>query len=611
MDGVGVRSRIARTVAWLQPGGRSGSAFEGSVVLVAAIAYVLTAARTVQGGDSGELAAVGAHGGVAHPPGYPLYTLALRATSWLPAASPAQRAGLTTAAIGALSVFALQRACRAWGVRTGATVLVTAAYAVSPLAWRLSTEPEVFTLNVLVAMLIAIAASPRAAASQSALRRATTLGLLAGLGIANHHTIVLLAPLGLLALGRALVASTRRIRDSGITLAAFAIGLCPYGYLVWVTRTAPLTAGCIWGDARSFEGLARHFLRADYGTTRLAVSNQEPDVPGQLVHLGRTLFVSGIGPLLLVALLGWLVLRPRLRWSWDVGALAASFLIAGPVFVARFNLPPRGLAGIVVDRFHLLPLALGALLAAIGLERMMHAVGPRISRRTAPPAIGILLVALVLQGVSTARTVHAHHRTTIEHYLRNVLALLPARAVLLAQGDDQVGGFAYMQCALGARPDVDVVSPHLLLTDWYAERTSARLGFEVERGRVPPGMAEPVLESSRLLEQVLETGRPIFVTGWFANNLESAFASYPFGPVIHVVRGREQLPPPAVLYDWNLALFASMTLDDAAPPRATWAGARYVDYARPWLVLATAFEREGDAVRARECRERAARLTPR
>ncbi len=594
----------------------SGRTLERAVVLVAACCYVLTAARTVQGGDSGELAGVGAHGGVAHPPGYPLYVLAMRAAAWLPAASPAHRAAVVTAAIGAFSVWALQRACRAWGAGTGATVFASAAYTVSPLAWRLSTEPEVFTLNVLVAMLIVAAASPRTASVEASsplrgsARRVVVLGLLAGLGIANHHTIILLAPIGLLALGRALVSSTARLRAALLGLAALFAGLSPYAYLVWATRATPLGSPCVWGDAHDMGGLLRHFLRVDYGTTRLAVSDQEPDVLAQLAHLGRTFFVSGVGLMLLIALLAWLAIRPRRRWSWDVAALVGSTVLAGPVFVSRFNLSPRGLSGIVVDRFHLLPLALATVIAAIGLERVTSSGRGRISQRV---IVGLALAATVtiaLRGLSTSSEVRAHHRPTIERYLENVLALLPPESILLVSSDDQVGGFSYMRCARGARADVTVISPHLLLAEWYAKRTTARLGFEVEHGVTRPGTTEPVLDSSRLLEQLVGTGRPVFVARWFADNLASTFASYPIGPVIRVVPGWDHVPPPAVLHEWNTTLFASMTLDERPPPRLTWAGARYIDYARPWMVLATAFERQGDLARARECRARAASLTP-
>ena len=125
-----------------------------AVPLTSGIAFVLTAAKTVQGGDSGELAAVGSAGGVAHPPGYPLFVLWCRVWSWLPAASPTHRIALATAILGALAVFMLQEAAVAWGVSALGAALAAALFAATPLTWRLSSEPEVFMLNTLIALTI-------------------------------------------------------------------------------------------------------------------------------------------------------------------------------------------------------------------------------------------------------------------------------------------------------------------------------------------------------------------------------------------------------------------------------------------------------------------------
>lgn len=605
-----MKAAVERSLTCLRAHAASGRVLERAIVILAGLCYGLTASRSVEGGDSGEFAAVGAHGGVAHPPGYPLYVLWLRATAWVPATSSAHRAALATAVLGAASVYALQRACRAWGASASVTIFVSSAYAASPLAWRLATEPEVFTLNVLIAMLIVASASPKCATKPSSTRRVATLALLAGLGVSNHHSVIFLAPLGLLAVGRSLATSTRWLRTALVGLAALAVGLSPYAYIVWTTRSTPLASPCVWGDARDISGLLRHFLRVDYGTTRLAVSTQEPEVLAQLGHLGKTLLMAGIGPILLIAPLAWFAIPPRRRWSWDIAALVASLGLAGPLFVSRFNLSPRGLTGLVVDRFHLLPLALASVIAALALEHIMRGVRGRLSSAT---MLGLALgagTAVSARAMSTSVSIHAQHRSTLANYLENVLALLPPNAIVLVTSDDQVGGFEYMQCALGARRDVDVISPHLLLTSWYAQRTSARMGFEVERGELRPGVTEPVLDSTRLLEQLLDTGRPLFVTRWFADHLESTFASYPIGPVIRVMPGWEHVPPPAVLYEWNTTLLTTMSIESTPPPATTWPGARFVDYARPWMVLATAFERQGDSTRARLCRARAAALTP-
>ncbi len=79
--------------------------------------YLWIAPTTILGGDNAEFVTLGTIGGVAHPSGYPLYCLWLRAWSWLPVASPAHATALATALLGIAAVVVLHAACRAWGAR--------------------------------------------------------------------------------------------------------------------------------------------------------------------------------------------------------------------------------------------------------------------------------------------------------------------------------------------------------------------------------------------------------------------------------------------------------------------------------------------------------------
>lgn len=66
--------------------------------------YLRTLAPTVAENDSAEFATVGATFGVPHPPGYPLYTLLLRAAWYLPLGNPAFRANLVSALAAAVAL---------------------------------------------------------------------------------------------------------------------------------------------------------------------------------------------------------------------------------------------------------------------------------------------------------------------------------------------------------------------------------------------------------------------------------------------------------------------------------------------------------------------------
>ncbi len=594
------------------PPSRERSLLVGTFV-ASAVVYLATASRWLLGGDAGELAAIGAAGGVPHPPGYPLYVLWLRALSWLPASSPAHRASLATAILGAGAVTALVWACLRHGVRREIALPLAGLFALAPLPWMLATGPEVFALNALLAMAIVGLAAPPF--EEGLPRRAFLLGLLAGLGLANHHSIVLIAPVGVAAAISTVRRSSSPARSAVLAVLGLALGLVPYVYLLVVARSVPAAEACAWGAPGDLGALVRHFLRADYGTTKLAISNAPPEPAAQLA-----LFVTNLAselaavPFVAAVVVLLALVRPGKTGfaKGTVVALVASFLLAGPVFVARFNLPPRGLQAHVVERFHVLPMALAIVLTAIAIEATMRLVVANEAERERRSRIlgGVLLAVALLRGGLAWDRVSESHRPTTEHYLRNVLHVAAPNAVVVGAGDDVTGAALYQRCALRQRPDVEIVSPHLLLGAWYPEQVSARLGLPIVRGVKGPGEETPKLSLPELLAQLVESGRPVYVTDWYVAGVEKKIPSYPVGPLIRIVRSPREIPPPDALLAENLRTLKELELEGSPPAKDSWGGVRMKAYARPFLVLAAAYEAEGKPERAELCRKTASAFLP-
>lgn len=585
-------------------GQRGARTFATLAMVAIGALYACTSARHVLGGDNGEFVAVAFSKGIAHPPGYPLYVVILGLARIVPASSPAHAAALVTSVIATLSVAALAWAARSWGASWTSSLFAAALYAATPLAWILGTHAEVFALNVLLAMGIVGLAGPsqRAPLGREDLR-AFALAFLAGLGLSNHHTIVLLAPIGLYAF----VKSVRAAGARAIALGAvgLVLGLGPYLSLALRASASSPGEGCVWGAPRGLDGVLRHFLRRDYGTFSLGISDAAPEPLAHLAALGKTLLLDLFGAPLLLLVVAYLVLRKNEKerrpatGAWV--ALVISLVLVGPLFVARFNLPPHGLALHVAERFHLLPLAVAAVMLARALDVVLEPVPYR------PAVFGGIFA---LRAITAYPAVVEHHRPTVDHYVKNVLALAPPRAVILHSGDDRVGGFLYARCALGLRPDVEAVAPVLLLTDWYPPQVSARLGIPIVHGVTKPGKDRPELSSRALVEQLLATDRPLVQTDWWQSGFDASLPSYPVGPLIVVPRRREDVPSPLALAALNIEAFDKMTLEPTLPEPNTWSAARALDYARPWTVLASAFAGAGDMERSEMCRRRAQAMTP-
>jgi hypothetical protein len=238
--------------------------------------YVATLYPTIPGGDAGELAAEACQLGVAHPPGYPLFTLLVHGfVSAVPFGSPGWRANLFSALCGTLCAGCMLLSVRIWTTSADGSYLcgpcITAAglFAFSPIIWMYSTGSEVFALNNLFAAALLYCCLCYAKYKTWGLAKFGAF--LCGLAMCNQHTIVLLEiPIILWVLW-----TQRRVLNLQkllVLAACFLGGLLPYAYLPYAQIYFP--KGGSWGDTTTFAGFFHHLRRGDYGTFKLFASDK-------------------------------------------------------------------------------------------------------------------------------------------------------------------------------------------------------------------------------------------------------------------------------------------------------------------------------------------------
>lgn len=556
----------------------------GLIALAALIAYLAFASPYIVDGDNAEFAMLAAVGGRAHPSGYPLYVLWLRLWSPLPGATPAHTAALATAVLGALAVAALHAACRAWGARPAAAAISVAMFAAAPVVARYACEAEVFAMNDLaVALVLWLAA---AAGPLRGRWRGAALGLVAGLGLSNHLTCVLIAPVGLLGVARA--ARESRATTWAIAALGLAVGLSPYAYLVVADGPAS------WGRVASASDLVAFFVRRDYGGTA-GFASDGVDVPwltslaAWAATVGRTwLWLPAAGG---AAMLLARIRRPagESRWAWAM--LAASFLLAGPVLVSRFNIDPHGIGRDVCERFHILP----ALLLAVPVAALVDLAGDRLVRPRATALAVLGFAVLAFAGWPRLARIHS---PAMEAGVRNLLRSLPAGALAVVIADDHCSGGRYLQLARGERPDVALVCAGMLPLRPYRELWARR------------GLALPSSDGARLGDALLATGRPAFVDP-FLHRVLDAFPAYPFGVLRRVLpRGAAQ-PTVGEVAAINRDVYRGFDLDYPRPDREDGCPAlAHLRYASTWAGIAKALDAAGDHDAAHEARDLAYQLLP-
>jgi hypothetical protein len=566
------------------------------LVGTALAAYLAFASPYVLGGDAGEFDALAARGGVAHPPGYPLFTLILRAFSAAMSGSPVLGASRVTAVTGALAAGVLYLACRSWGCRPDASLVAVTLYGSSPLAWLYATQAEVFALNALLCASLVALAGTRSFLRGSA--RLSALAVVFGLGLSHHHTILALAPIGLLGALRALREcrpGADRARAALFAVGALAVGLSPYVYLLWASRHPE--GRWVWGGPMSLPDLVRHFERAEYWAQNAA----DPRIPAPAVQwaalaqsMERGLLGVGV-PLAALGFASALVDNPpRGADRWGAAALAASLILAGPALLAVLVARPVGIYGVIIARFYQLPLMLASLGLAWGADLALSAAGPRVGR----PVAWVTAIAIaIFAGTHVPGELREADRPTVEQYLQNTLAELPPGAVVVGTGDHRCFGFFYVQTVLGQRTDVVYVEAGLLHDRWYRDRIARALGESSVSDAAPA-----------LIEALLQRGRLVFVTDSMNLLVPPGHATYSLGTVVRVLPSGEAPPEPQALETMNLAIAHDFVREPSAPEDPWgWAGEVDATYARPWIELSRAFSARGMTEQARIDMERAAR----
>ena len=190
------------SMAWLGPGPGSPETRDPGFTywqLIAAagvggaalLVYLCTMYPDIAGGDSGEIVAAVASGGVIHPPGYPLYSLLAKLFVHLPLRTLAWRLGLMSALCDAAAAAVLCLGVARWSRSIWTGIAAAGLFALSPGIWEYAICAEVFALNnlmvaslLLLAVLYADSKNPRCAIAAA---------LLFGLGLSNHHTFIFVA----------------------------------------------------------------------------------------------------------------------------------------------------------------------------------------------------------------------------------------------------------------------------------------------------------------------------------------------------------------------------------------------------------------------------------
>lgn len=429
----------------------------GALFLAVLIVYSVTLAPGLtwknDGADGGDLIAAAARLGVAHPSGYPTYLLLVRLFQFIPFGSLAGRTALFSAVCASiaalLTVFVIRQSApglRRYGWVGG--LLAGLAFGLSPLLWSQAVIAEVYSLHMafVAAALLCIVV----AAETDQIGWLTRLGgLLFGLGLGNHLTLIFLLPPWLFVLGwRKGKLTVRPVIESLLTLA---LGLLVYLYIPLRAAAQPPVN---WGNASTGDGFlwvvtARNYRGLVFGLSSDLIINR--------IQAWAALLIAQFSwPGLMLALYGLFYGRPSSPYFKPI---TLWMMAAYSIFAIGY--------GTADSDAYLLPAFLAmAIWFGWGVVTALNDLPWEAARA---PLVAVVALIIFAHAVQTLPQVDASQDHAAEDYLASVLKSAPPNAIVFTSNDRDTFPLWYAQFALGQRPDLTIVVEPLLIWPWYSQ----------------------------------------------------------------------------------------------------------------------------------------------
>jgi hypothetical protein len=418
--------------------------------------YLFTLAPDILPADSGEFQVVATNLGVAHPPGFALYTMLAHLMTRLPVGpSPAYRVNLLSAITSALTLVIVYIAVFSLTKRHLASLVAVIALGTATTFWAQATTANIRSLSALFTaaiftLLLAINKSAHLADEKTGVRIADRylflFAFLFGLGITHHASLVFMGfifIIFILLVDPGLLRSPRRWWRPFL---AFLLGLLPLLYLVLRASSGARGAA---PELATWPGFLEHVLALGFRGDLFTYL--EPALLWERLGIMGNVLTFQFEPILIIGIaLGFLLLL------WHDRRLA--FLLGGAFLVHTFiTATYRAPQTVEYMLPAYVPLALLLGYAAGQSTRLWTIAGSGRFRQTLQPLLlSILLITSFWQlsrHYSSFRQLHFYK--TARDYAQPLLLEAPDNSVILADWH-WVTPLWYLQEVEGLRQDVSI-----------------------------------------------------------------------------------------------------------------------------------------------------------
>lgn len=446
--------------------------FPDGLALVAAMTapaalYIWTFPRAIVLEDDGLFLMAGEHLGIAHPPGYPIYTLILHILMQLPVDTPAVLGHLLSSVFGAVACGAVMLCGRLLGASTIPALFAAWVFAASEHVWSQAIISEVYSFNAL--LFFGVYALVLHASRQKEMRLGLWLSasVIYGIGLANHWPLMVLATPGLLV---ALFPARRALLPRMPLLVGVATltAALPYAWMAWRSHQDPLISFYgpirVFGSLHDTNSLLFFIGRQGYSGVDSSATAGWSDRMAYLQWFGQEILGQLTLAGILLALLALILLLRERRWP-EAGSGILVFLAHSVALILLLNFDFDYLFVAVFRPYSLVCYGLTAIWLSVGVQYVVdrhHRWLPssmHFSHRNCHLVAAAAGLALVAWSVRANWQVNDRSDSDIVMRQAEILFRhLPDDAIMVAFGDLEVPPLGYLHFVEDRRPDITLIS---------------------------------------------------------------------------------------------------------------------------------------------------------
>lgn len=444
------------------------------------ILFLQLQGRFIFGGDSAEYSTIARVWGIAHPPGYPLYSfLANIINRVVPLGTTPWRVAFLSSIPTVITAYMIYRILRLLKLHPFIAFLTSQLYLFLFPIWLYALVPEVFALHTMFVSCITFLLLLYSKDNKKIYL--LVAAFLCGLCVSHHHIFILFIPGWLYLLKDKL---KKILKNKKLVYTVTLLTLLGASFYLYAVITSFSNTILDWTNAKTPLGLFQLITRSTYGSFK-AYAGSGADIPNQISDVISSLVFIFLD----FKLIGMVFIAVGLFVAHKRSARFASFLFISLathmffLFYTNFVLSSTFSDG-MYERF-LIPLYFVLIFfVGIGIDYLRktffhltaHFIQNGLLKKTVNIFMFIFLGAFVfLIAIQSYHIIRFVPKTKIfDQFGKDILATVPKGGVLSTIGDNSTFSIYYHLYGLNERKDIAFVQLGLMSNTHYVELLKSR-----------------------------------------------------------------------------------------------------------------------------------------